>query len=97
MIIGHLIRRKTKQKQTNGKKQQGRRITISAFKFLCPIPLSERFVQLKLALKTHGKRGQSKNLEGIYGMPARGSNIVKVSATTLTGSQKRHRQICHPT
>ena len=50
----------------------------------CPITLSERAVQLKLAREVHGKRRSKKNLEGLYVVLATGPNIIKVSPTTST-------------
>ena len=48
------------------------------------ITLKERAVDLNLARKVHGKRRSRKNLEGLYGVLAPGSHILKVSPTTST-------------
>ena len=43
-----------------------------------PFPLKERAVELKLAMKIHGKRRTKKNFEGLYEVLAPGSHILKV-------------------
>ena len=53
-------------------------------KAIRPIPLKERAVELNLARKVHGKGRSIKNLEGLYGVLAPGSHILKVSPTTST-------------
>ena len=57
---------------------------FSKTKAIRPIPLKERAVELNLARKVHGKRRSKKNLEGLYGVLAPGSQILKVSPTTST-------------
>ena len=46
------------------------------------IPLKKRAVELNLARKIHGKKRSEKNLEGLYGVLAPGSHILRVSPMT---------------
>ena len=53
-------------------------------KAIRPIPLKERAVELNLARKIHGKRRPKKKMEGLYGVLAPSSHLLKVSPSTST-------------
>ena len=81
-----MIRERLGQRGRLAKKKESRDGESSLFHSgVCrPIPLTERAVQLKLALKIYGKRHSKKFLKGLNEVLALGPNVLKVSPTKLS-------------